>query len=175
MMGPATIEASIEDMTGSAVQRLLRIASMRPWSCDGRERAACLRRKSLPVKNFADDHRRHGRLARCLLCGDLRALRADHLPESWRDRAPSCHDHHRRPLEMRPGMISTDKPKMGRRGSQRRSPGFLLATILIAATAASAGALAADPAAKRWTEDELVAGYRELASTHKLEDAVRTP
>ena len=76
---------------------------------------------------------------------------------------------------MKPGMISTDKPKMGRLASQRRSPGFLLATILIAATAASAGALAADPAAKRWTEDELVAGYRELASTHKLEDAVRTP
>lgn len=76
---------------------------------------------------------------------------------------------------MNAGIHATESEmEMGSRAGLRRFR-LLPAVLLVTWTAASSGLPAADPAPKRWTEDELVAGFHELESTHNLEGAVRTP
>ncbi|MBI4242428.1 MAG: hypothetical protein HY613_12000 [Candidatus Rokubacteria bacterium] len=66
----------------------------------------------------------------------------------------------------------------GRAATRRRLPNHLhlpLVALLAAAAFGPAEGLAQGQATKRWTENELVASYRDLASGGGLEKAVRTP
>src|SRR5258706_344195 len=49
------------------------------------------------------------------------------------------------------------------------------AVLIVAAAATPSGSRAADTGPKRWTDDQLVASYKDLASGGGLEGAVRSP